>query len=142
MDNDDKFELGVPMAKPAVEKRVSERIETSAIRVKNLTSLDHAEVIAKSAVLIDASHTGFLIHVSRADLLAQFTRDSLTLNEILGSKMILLLEQMNLELTGTVVRTKRINKGLFEVAIDYTAEAPDYWRECLIDLLPRPGEFD
>jgi hypothetical protein len=142
MDNDDKFEMGVPMPKPAVEKRVSERIETSAVTVKNLTSLDHAEVIAKSAILIDASHTGFLLHVSRPDLLAKFARESLTLNEILGSKVILLLEQMNLELSGTVVRTKRINKSLFEVAIDYTDEAPDYWRECLIDLLPRPGELD
>ena len=142
MDNEDKYEPGVPMAKPAVEKRVSERIETSAVRVKNLTSLDHAEVIAKGAVLIDASHTGFLLHVERSELLAQFARESLTLNELLGSKVILLLEQMNLELTGTVVRTKRINKGLFEVAIDYTAEAPDYWRECLIDLLPRPGELE
>ncbi len=142
MDEEDKFEMGVPMPKPAVEKRVSERIETSAVTVKNLTSLDHAEVVAKSAVLIDASPTGFLLHVSRTDLLAQFARDSLTLNELLGNKVILLLEQMNLELSGTIVRTKRINKGLFEVAIDYTDEAPDYWRECLIDLLPRPGELD
>ncbi len=130
------------MAKPAVEKRLSERIEMSAVTVKNLTSLDHAEVVAKTATLIDASHSGFLLHINRADLLAKFARDSLTLNEIVGTKVILLLEQMNLELSGTVARTKRINKSLFEVAIDYTDEAPDYWRECLIDLLPRPGELD
>lgn len=130
------------MPKPAVEKRLSKRIETSAVNIKNLTSLDHAEVIAKSAVLIDASHTGFLLHIPRTELLAKFARESLTLNELLGTKVMLLLEQMNLELTGTVARTKRINKGLFEVAIDYSEEAPDYWRECLIDLLPRPGELD
>ncbi len=140
--DDDNSEMGVPMAKPAVEKRVSQRIETSAVTVKNLTSLDHAEVVAKSAVLIDASHTGFLLNINRNDLLAKFARESLTLNELHGIKVMLLLEQMNLELTGTVVRTRRINKGLFEVAIDYTEEAPDYWRECLIDLLPRPGELD
>ena len=130
------------MPKPALGKRIAERIETSAIKIKNFTSLDHAEVISKSATLIDASHTGFLLHIQRPDLLAQFARESLTLNEILGSKVILLLDQMNLELSGKVVRTGRINKNTFEVAIDYSAEAPDYWRECLIDLLPRPGELE
>ena len=129
------------MPKLALEHR-AERIETSAVTVKNLTSLDHAEVVSKSAVLIDASQTGFLLQVSRTELLAKFARESLTLNELQGCKVILILEQMNLELTGTVVRTKRINKFQFEVAIDYSLEAPDYWRECLIDLLPRPGELD
>ncbi len=130
------------MPKPAIDKRIAERIETSAVTVKNLTSLDQAEVISKSAVLIDASHTGFLIHISRSDLLAKSARESLTLNEFLGNKVILLLDQMNLELSGKIVRTRRLDKSKFEVAIDYSEEAPDYWRECLIDLLPRPGELD
>jgi len=130
------------MAKVAVEKRLAKRIETGAITVRNLTSLNHAEVISKVATVIDASNTGFLLHVRRQDLLAKFTRESLTLNEVLGAKVILLLEQMNLEMTGSIVRTRRINKNLFEIGIDYSDEAPDYWRECLIDLLPRPGEFD
>ena len=25
----------------------------------------------------------------------------------------------------------------YEIGIDYTQDAPDYWRECLCDLLPR-----
>ena len=140
--DDENSQIGAPMPKPAVDQRIAERIETSPVTVKNLTSLDHAEVISKAATLIDASHTGFLLHINRNDLLGKKARESLTLNEFLGDQVILLLDQMNLELAGKIVRARRIDKTKFEVAIDYSAEAPDYWRECLIDLLPRPGELD
>jgi hypothetical protein len=43
---------------------------------------------------------------------------------------------MNLEIGGVVARTKFLGKDGFIVAIDYTEDAPDYWRECLMDLLP------
>jgi hypothetical protein len=35
-----------------------------------------------------------------------------------------------------------LGKKGFYVAIDYSEEAPEYWRECLMDLLPNPGELD
>ena len=49
---------------------------------------------------------------------------------------------MDLDITGIIVRTKHCGEGIFEVGIDYTSDAPEYWRECLCDLLPKPGELE
>jgi glycine cleavage system aminomethyltransferase T len=49
---------------------------------------------------------------------------------------------MNIEISGRIARTKLLGKQGFEIGIDYAEDAPEYWRECLVDLLPAPGEFD
>ncbi len=52
------------------------------------------------------------------------------------------LEEMNLEVSGVITRTQLLGKKGFYIAVDYSEEAPEYWRECLMDLLPKPGELD
>lgn len=54
---------------------------------------------------------------------------------------MLQIDEMNLELSGTVKRTKMVGRGVFEIGIDFSEDAPDYWRECLLDLLPTPDEM-
>lgn len=49
---------------------------------------------------------------------------------------------MNLDLDGTVNRTLHKGRGNFEIAIEFSRDVPEYWRECLIDLLPAPGEME
>jgi hypothetical protein len=44
---------------------------------------------------------------------------------------------MDLDITGFVARTKYVSNKEFEIGVDYTSDAPEYWRECLCDLLPR-----
>jgi hypothetical protein len=61
---------------------------------------------------------------------------------LVNQRVVLFLPQMNLDLDGTVMRTKHIGKGQFELGIKFSDDVPEYWRECLIDLLPRPGELD
>jgi hypothetical protein len=56
--------------------------------------------------------------------------------------VVIRIEEMNLELSGKVTRTRLLGKEGFEIALDYTNDAPEYWRECLMDLLPTPQEFD
>jgi hypothetical protein len=56
--------------------------------------------------------------------------------------VVLKIEEMNLELSGKITRTKLLGKEGFELAIDYSNDAPQYWRECLMDLLPTPQEFN
>lgn len=125
----------------AAEKRTSNRVETAGVKVKNLTSLSEGGLISRQAIVVDASNTGFLIQIKREDLIPQFARSSLTLNELIDHKIILILEQMNLEMAGRVARARRIDRTTFEIGIDYSDEAPEYWRECLMDLFPRPGEL-
>lgn len=123
-------------------RRVAPRREITPLEVSSVSSLDNLAKIARSAEIIEASTTGFLLIVKRENLIPQILRKNLTLESIHGTKVILHLPQMNLEISGRIARTKLLGKQGFEIGIDYAEDAPEYWRECLVDLLPAPGEFD
>lgn len=123
-------------------RRVAPRREISPLEVSSVSSLENLAKIARFAKIIEASTTGFLLIVKREDLIPAALRKNLTLDGIHGQKVLLHLPQMNIEISGKITRTKLLGKQGFEVGIDYTEDAPEYWRECLVDLLPAPGEFD
>jgi hypothetical protein len=123
-------------------KRIAPRREIIPLQVSSISSLENLAKIAKQGEVIEASTTGFLLIVRREDLIPSALRKNLTLDMLIGSKILLHLPQMNLEISGRVARSKLLGKQGFELGIDYTDDAPEYWRECLLDLLPAPGEFD
>lgn len=123
-------------------KRVAPRREITPLKVSSVSSLENLAKIAREGEVIEASTTGFLLIIRREDLIPSNLRKNLTLDMLIGSKVLLHLPQMNLEISGRVARTKLLGKKGFELGIDYTDDAPEYWRECLVDLLPAPGEFD
>lgn len=122
------------------ERRIQPRWEIDAVEVVHLTALEHYELIASRGMLVDASATGFLVVVDRQDLLARHLRSNLTLEPLVGQKISLEIAMMNLDIIGHIARTKPLGKGLFELGVDYTSDAPEYWRECLLDLLPKSQE--
>lgn len=122
------------------ERRIQPRWEIDAVEVAHITALDHYEIIASRGVLADASATGFCIVVDRQDLMARNLRSNLTLESLVGQKISIEIAMMNLDIVGQVARTKPLGKGLFEIGIDYSSDAPEYWRECLLDLLPKSQE--
>ncbi len=107
-----------------------------------MSSLDSLTKLTRGGNIIEASVTGFLVTVTREDLVPVALRKNLTLDDLVGTKVLLHLPQMNLEVSGVIARTKFIGKKGFELGVDYTEDAPEYWRECLVDLLPAPGELD
>lgn len=123
-------------------KRVAPRKQVNGLHVKNLTALDHFSVIARSALLVDISSSGMLLHVDRKALVPKSLRENLTLTSLEGEHIMLQIKEMDLEIDGKVTRTKMIGKGVFEVAVDFSAEAPEYWRECLVDLMPDNAEME
>lgn len=123
----------------SAEKRLDQRWEINSVEIAHFTALDHLQLIATRGLLVDASTRGILLHIDREDLVPRKFRSNLTLEPLIGEKMSLEIKDMNLDITGRVVRTKPLGRGRFEVALDYTEDAPDYWRECLIDLLPKTG---
>ena len=125
-----------------MEKRYVARKEVDSIEVSELTSLSTYSVVAKRGSIKDTSTKGFLLVVKRADLEVPELKDSMDLSPLVNQRVVLFLPQMNLDLDGTVMRTKHIGKGQFELGIEFSDDVPEYWRECLIDLLPRPGELD
>lgn len=123
-------------------RRTSERKLVDAVSFNELTNLRNPEIIATKGHIIDASSSGFLIIFHRDDIRSDELRTSLCIDDLLGEQVALFLPQMSIDLDGTVSRTKHLGKGIFEVGISFSDDTPDYWRECLKDLLPYPGELD
>lgn len=128
--------------KPRVQKRASPRKEVEPLRVSNLASLENFARIARYGEVTEASANGLLLMVKREDLIPLSLRGGLNIDALVGDKVFIHLEDMNLEISGTVKRTEFKGKKGFLIAVDYSSDAPEYWRECLMDLLPTPGELE
>lgn len=122
------------------ERRYAPRKTLEYIDAIELTSLSHFNVFASEAKIVDVSSSGYLLHVSRQNFVQAELRDTLSLDAVLGHHIVMFLPQLNLDLDGTIIRAKHIGKGFFEVAVTFNADTPHFWRECLVDLLPGPGE--
>ena len=123
-------------------RRIAPRREITPLTVSSVSSLENLAKIAKYGEIVEASTTGFLLIIKREDLIPTSLRKNLTLDALFDNKILLHLPQMNIEISGKIKRTKLLGKQGFELGVDYTDDAPEYWRECLVDLLPAPGEFE
>lgn len=126
----------------AERRRVSDRKIIDSIHVSDLTSMNTYGIIARTGRIVDASTSGFLMSIARRDLVPISLKENLTLDSLVGQQVVLFLPEMNLDLDGTITRTAHKGKGQFEVAIEFSDDIPSYWRECLVDLLPKPGELE
>ena len=122
------------------ERRYAPRKNLEYISAVELTSLSHFNVFASEAKIVDVSSSGYLLQVSRQHFVQPELRDTLTLDAVVGHQIAMFLPQLNLDLDGTIIRAKHVGKGFFEVAVTFSPETPQFWRECLVELLPAPGE--
>jgi hypothetical protein len=53
-----------------------------------------------------------------------------------------MIDPLHLEIGGRIARTKRVNKDLYEIVVDFSSDAPEYWRECLLEMLPRAEDYE
>ena len=127
--------------KMKAERRVAARKTVDFIHVAELTSLSNYAVIASEGVIVDASQSGFLLAIERTQLIPKEYRDNLSLRNLVGHQVVMYLPQMNLDLDGTITRADHIGKGRFEIAVTFSPDVPEYWRDCLVELLPAPGEI-
>lgn len=126
----------------SAERRIADRKDTQTIVVSDVTSLSSYGVIMHTAQIVDASSSGFRMLVDRKDLGTPDLKQSLNLDMLIGHQVVMFLPDMNLDLDGYIRRTLHIGKGIFEVAVEFSSDVPEYWRECLVDLLPAPGEIE
>jgi hypothetical protein len=132
-----------------VERRYATRKVVDFIHVAELTSLSSYSVIAREGVIIDASQSGFLLRIDRKHLVPKQYKENLSLVELIGHQVVMYLPQMNLDLDGSITRAEHVGKGNFEIAVTFSQDVPEYWRDCLVDLLPenrsddgaRPGKW-
>lgn len=123
-------------------RRSAPRKDVAPVSVSLVSSLENLSKIARGGFLVEASVSGFLLIIPRDQLVPMEFRRNLNLDSLLGHKILVHLKDLNLEISGRVARTRLRGKVGFEVGVDYSDDAPEYWRECLVDLLPAPGELE
>lgn len=116
--------------------RSAPRKDVAPLTIDSFASLENLQKLAKYGEVIEASSSGILIKFKRDDFVAKELRTTLNIDQLIGHNVYFTIHEMDLEISGTVARTKFLGKKGFVVAIDYSKDAPEYWRECLMDLLP------
>ncbi|MEC9282848.1 MAG: hypothetical protein VX642_09055 [Bdellovibrionota bacterium] len=126
-------------AKKTTKNRYNYRKPIHNLKVVDLSIFAKYPNFAKTAEILDISVNGMLLQISRKNL-SKKLKNTFSLDDLEGRYLTLKIETMNLDLDALVVRTKSIDKDTFEIAIDYSEGAPEYWRECLFDMLPDDEE--
>lgn len=120
-------------------KRTAFRHNINPLEIHGMISIANLTPICDFGHITDASSTGFKLIVKHEDLCDPAVKGNMTLEGLKGQEVSLYIPIMDLDITGYVSRTKYISNKEYEIGIDYTADAPEYWRECLCDLLPKVG---
>jgi len=116
--------------------RQDHRKDLVKLTISSMSSQESLQKLAKAGQIIEASASGILIKIKRSDFVSKELKSNLNIDQLLGKSVYFKIHEMNLEIGGVVARTKFLGKDGFMIAIDYTVDAPEYWRECLMDLLP------
>jgi hypothetical protein len=124
-----------------MQRRRYPRKVLDPIHVTDMRTVDELCSLASYGTILNSSATGLLIRVSRRDLSPEMRRYTLPLDIVVGKHVMMTIAEMNLDIYGRIVRTYHAEPGLVEIAIDFTDNAPTYWRECLAELLPSLGEM-
>ena len=121
--------------------RTALRKYTEHLEVSELYFTGEFGAFAFKAEVHQMSSTGMLLRIDRKNLDKAF-RKKFELSDVVGEQLFFTIDALDLEIDGVVTRTYSRVKDVFEIAIDYSAGAPEYWRECLVDLIPTEGEDD
>lgn len=128
-----------PQPVPAKVDRAP-RQSVEPLLISGFTSIDHLTLLSRQGVIVDASKSGFLLHVDRTDLLPKKFKEALSISELEGDQVLLKIPKLNIEISGKITRTHRFNKTTYEIAVDFSEDAPEYWRECLLEFLPKTSD--
>ena len=108
----------------------------------DMHAVDQQLLLAHHGTLLNASATGLLIRITPQELNPELLENDRSLRFLRGEYVTMKIVEMELEIDGTIVRMRREQQDGYELAIDFTDNAPVYWRECLAELLPGLGEHD
>ena len=125
-----------------MERRKYVRKLLDPIHISDMQATDRLIVLALYGTILNASATGLLIGVKRGDLSPEMLDPTFPLDVIEGECVTMKIVEMELEIDGRIVRVRHTEQECVEIAVDFTENAPTYWRECLAELLPSLGEIE
>lgn len=107
------------------------------IHISEITLLHDYIVVANQAAVKELNSEGLILTIHRDNITVENLRNNLSLDEIIGEQVAFYIPSMDLDLDGEIFETKHTGNGNFEVIVKFNDEAPEYWRECVADLMPR-----
>jgi hypothetical protein len=111
------------------------------MHIAGMKMADRPAILAHHGTILNVSATGLLIRVDRDALGLEICQHDVPLTSIEGEYVVMHIVEMALEIDGKILRARRVTPEWCEIAIAFTDHAPEYWRECLVDLLPGLGEL-
>jgi hypothetical protein len=124
-----------------MNRRQYTRKALDPIHVAAIMVGERPTLLASAGTLLNASATGLLIRVSCRALNPALVESNGTLVVPQDTLMRMHIVEMALDIDGEMVRMDQTGPDWWDIAMDFTASAPAYWRECLADLLPSVGEM-
>lgn len=118
----------------------TDRKQVEAVYVVNIKNTATGEVYFSRATVVDVSPTGILLGIDREHILSLDLRSNLTLDPICNTNLGFTIEIMDTYIEGDVARTAPNGSGQYVVAVDFRDDAPDYWRQAFVDILPGRDE--
>ncbi len=107
------------------------------IHISEITLLHDYVVVANQAAVRELNEEGLILTIKRENITVADLRNNLNLDSIIGEQVAFYIPSMDLDLDGEVFETKHMGNGVFEVIVKFSEEAPEYWRQCVADLMPR-----
>jgi hypothetical protein len=124
-----------------MNRRQYARKALDPMHVAEITVGERPTVLASAGTLLNASATGLLIRVSCRALNPAMVQSKGALAVPKGTLIMMHMVAMAQDIDGAIVRIDQTGPEWWDIAMDFTASAPAYWRECLADLLPSVGEM-
>jgi hypothetical protein len=124
-----------------MNRRRYDRKLLDPIHVTDIKAPGKSIILAHRGTILNASAGGLLIRIGHSDLNADILRHTIPLHTLEGGPVVMTILEMALTIEGKVVRTDQVAPEWCDIAIDFTDNAPPYWRECLAELLPSLGEM-
>ncbi|MDE0119532.1 MAG: hypothetical protein OXM55_05940 [Bdellovibrionales bacterium] len=112
--------------------------ETQQIKACSITFSNEENIIAKRAIISEVTTSGFKLILNYRNLVPDSLKFQLHLNTLWYKNIRIYIPDMEMDWEGKVVGTQHLGKGCFEVNIEFFQEVPNYWRECLFELWPKP----
>ncbi len=109
-------------------------VKVQHLKAIDLTTLEDYQVVCSYARFLEISPTVIKLELDRADL-CHSLKGNLHLDPLVGQRILWHVPQMVLDMEGLVVQAWHKGQGVFHILIEFAHNTPDYWGECLVDLL-------
>ena len=115
----------------------NEKKKIKGVKAASITLSNEENLIVKKALISQVSPAGFNLIFNYRDLVPESLKFQLHLHSLWYKNIHMYIPDMEMEMEGTVIGTRHLGTGNFEINIEFFQEVPKYWRECLFDLWPK-----